>query len=101
MPLSKTIETVVDTMVETVSNFDFKKSESFLKELGYSVAKNNGLSDLDRQGTLKKIISSGAMSKETVCACLKNYINLHKNQSGFAAAVDKWLADLAYVTAEL
>lgn len=94
---SQTLETVVDA----VSNFDFKKTESFLKGLGYSVGKNNGLSDGDRQKILLKIISSGVMSKEAVCTCLENYINLHKNQSKFADAVSKWIADLAYVKTSL
>lgn len=101
LPVSQTLGTVVDTVVDAVSNFDFKKTESFLKGLGYSVAKNIGLSDVDRQKILQKIISSGAMSKEAVCNCLENYINLHKNQSKFADAVSKWIADLAYVKTSL
>ena len=101
LPASQTLGTLVDTVVDAVSNFDFKKTESFLKGLGYTVAKNIGLSDVDRQKILQKIISSGAMSKEAVCTCLENYINLHKNQSKFADAVSKWIADLAYVKASL
>lgn len=101
LPVSQTLGAVVDTVVDAVSNFDFKKTESFLKGLGYSVAKNIGLSDVDRQKILQRIISSGAMSKEAVCACLENYINLHKNQSKLADAVNKWIADLAYVKTSL
>lgn len=98
---SQTLGAMVDTVVNAVSNFDFKKTESFLKGLGYTVAKSIGLSDVERQKILKKIISSGAMSKEAVCTCLENYINLHKNQSKFADAVTKWITDLAYVKTSL
>ena len=100
-PISQTLGTMVDTVVDTGSNFDFKKTESFLKGLGYTVAKTIGLSDVDRQKILQKIISSGAMSKEAVCTCLEDYINLHKNQSKFSDAVSKWIADLAYVKTSL
>lgn len=101
LPVRQTIETVVDAVVDTVSNFDFKKTKSFLKTLGYTVAKNIDLSDEERQKILKKIISSGAMSKEEVCACLEKYINLHKNHSKFADAVSKWITDLAFVKTSL
>lgn len=101
LPASQTLGTVVDTVVEAVSNFDFKKTESFLKGLGYSVAKSIGLSDVERQKILQKIISSGAMSKEAVCTYLERYINLHKNQSIFVDAVSKWIADLEYVKTSL
>ena len=101
LAVTQTLGTVVNTMVDAASNFDFKKTKSFLKGLGYSVAKNIGLSDVDRQTILQKIISSGAMSKEAVCTCLENYISLHKNQSKFADAVSKWITDLAYVKTSL
>ena len=101
LPISQALGTVVDTVVDTGSNFDFKKTESFLKGLGYTVAKAIDLSDEDRQKILQKIISSGAMSKDAVCTCLENYINLHKNQSKFSDAVSKWIADLAYVKTSL
>ena len=101
LPISQALGTVVDPVVDTGSNFDFKKTESFLKGLGYTVAKAIDLSDEDRQKILQKIISSGAMSKDAVCTCLENYINLHKNQSKFSDAVSKWIADLAYVKTSL
>lgn len=101
LPASQALGTVIDTVVDAVSNFDFKKTESFLKGLGYSVAKSIGLSDVERQKILQKIISSGAMSKEAVCTYLERYINLHKNQSIFADAVSKWIADLEYVKTSL
>ncbi len=101
LSVGQTLGTVVDTVVDTVSKFDFKKTESFLKGLGYTVAKSIGLSDVDRQKVLRNIISSGEMSKDAVRTCLENYINLHKNQSKFADAVSKWVADLAYVKTSL
>lgn len=95
--LSQAIETAGEAVAVTVSSFDFKKSESFLKKLGYTVAKNIDLSDADRQKILQRMITSGIMTKEAVCACLEKYINLHKNQHTFSSAVSKWIADLEFI----
>lgn len=101
LPSSRILKTATETVVETISKFDFKKSESVLKQLGYTVAKSVGLSNIDRQEILQKIITSGEMSKEAICAFLESNINLHKNQSTFTEAVSKWTADLAYVRDKL
>lgn len=94
---NQTLKDVAETVVDVASKFDFKKSESALKQLGYAVAKNIGLSDVDRQKILQDAISNGIMSKEAICAFLENNINLHKNQNSFNDAVGKWMADLAHV----
>lgn len=94
---SQTIKVATETMVDVVSKFDFKKSESALKQLGYTVAKKMALSDYDRQKILQKAISNGIMSKKAICDFLENNINLHKNQTAFTEAVHKWIADLAYI----
>lgn len=93
----QTIKAVAETVVNAAGSFDFKKTESFLKELGYTVSKRMNLSDSDRQRILQNLISSGKMSKEAVCTYLEKNINLHKNQGTFTEAVSKWIADLSYV----
>lgn len=93
----QTIKALTETAIDTVSKFDFKKSESALKQLGYTVAKKMALSDSDRQKILQKAISNGTMSKKAICAFLENNINLHKNQAAFAEAVRKWISDLAFI----
>ena len=95
--LSQAVETVGEAVAVTVSSFDFEKSKSILKKLGYSVAQNIDLSDADRQKILQQIITSGIMTKEAVCACIEKYINLHKNQHTFSNAVSKWIADLEFI----
>ena len=98
LPSKETIKAAVETVVDTaVKNFDFKKAESVIKQMGYTVAKSVGLSDIDRQRILQQIIEKGIVSKETLCSFLERNINLHKNQSSFAEAVSKWIADLAYI----
>lgn len=94
---NQTLKAAAETVIDAVSKFDFKKSESDFKQLGYSVAKNIGLSDGDRQKILREIIVNGKMSKDAVCAFLENNINLHKNQNTFTDAVGKWIADLTYI----
>lgn len=93
----QTIKALTETAINTVSKFDFKKSESALKQLGYTVAKKMAMSDSDRQKILQKAISNGTMSKKAICAFLENNINLHKNQAAFAEAVRKWISDLAFI----
>lgn len=94
---NRALMTVAETAVDTVSKFDFKKSESALKQLGYTVAKNKGLSDVGRQNILQEAIANGVMSKDAICAFLENNINLHKNQNTFREAVEKWITDLSYM----
>ena len=93
----ETIKVITDTAVDVISKFDFKNSESALKQLGYTVAKTIGLSDPERQKILQQAIANGVMSKEAICAFLENNINLHKNQATFAEAVAKWMSDLAFL----
>lgn len=94
---NQTLKAASETVVDVVSKFNFKKSESILKQLGYSVARNRGLSDADRREIFQKAISTGVMSKDAICAFLENNINLHKNQSTFTEAEGKWITDLAYI----
>lgn len=94
---NQTLKDVAETVVDVAGKFDFKKSESALKQLGYAVAKNIGLSDVERRKILQDAIRNGVMSKEAICAFLENNINLHKNQNTFTDAVGKWMADLAYI----
>lgn len=94
---TETLKAITDTAVDVISKFDFKKSESALKQLGYTVAKSIGLSDTERQKILQKAIADGVMSKDAICAFLENNINLHKNQETFAVAVAKWMSDLAFL----
>ena len=94
-----TVKAITDNVVDVISNskFDFKKYESALKQLGYTVAKNIGLQDDERQIKLQEAITNGVMSKEEICAFLEKNINLHKNQANFEEAVNKWRLDLAFL----
>ena len=91
------VKSITGTAVDVISKFDFKKSESKLKQLGYTVAKTIGLSDSERQKILQRVIDNGVMSKDAICDFLKNNINLHKNQTTFAEAIDKWMTDLVFL----
>lgn len=99
--LSQAIDSLGEMVTKAVSNFDIKNSESFLKQLGYSVAKNASLSDAERQNLLRETITNGKMLKEAVCAYLEFNINLHKNQERFAEAVGRWISDLEFVKTNL
>ena len=93
----QTVKAITDTAVDVINKFDFKKSESALKQLGYTVAKTIGLSDTERKKILQKAIANDVMSKDAICTFLENNINLHKNQETFAEAVSKWMSDLAFL----
>jgi hypothetical protein len=95
--INPTIETVKKITIDAVNQFDYKKSESALKQLGYAVAKNLGLSDEDRRKILDGAMATAGMTKEAICAFLEKNITLHKNQTGFSDAVRKWTSDLAYL----
>lgn len=99
--LRQTLDVATPTIAETVSQLNIKNSESFLKGLGYNVAKSIGLSDNDRRNILQRAISGGLMFKDEIVTFLEYNINLHKNQESFAEAVSKWMADLAYIKKEL
>lgn len=93
----QTVKAITDTAVDVINKFDFKKSQSALKQLGYTVAKTIGLSDTERKTILQNAIDDGVMSKDAICSFLENNINLHKNQTSFAEAVAKWKSDLAFL----
>ena len=99
--LGQAVDSLGEMVTKAVSDFDIKNSESFLKQLGYSVAKNANLSDAERQNLLRETIANGKMLKEAVCAYLEFNINLHKNQGKFAEAVGRWIADLEFVRTNL
>ena len=99
--LSRAVGPLGEMVTKAASNLDIKNAESFLKQLGYSVAKSKGLSDTERQKILRETIANGKMLKEAVCAYLEFNINLHKNQGKFAEAVGKWIADLEFVKTNL
>lgn len=101
MPRNQTVKIVKEAVVDAVKKLDFKKAESVIKQIGYTVAKSAGLSDVDRQKILQDIIEKGIMTKEALCSFLEKNINLHKNQGSFAEAVGKWTADLVYVRENL
>lgn len=94
---TETIKAITDKAVDVISKFDFKNSESALKQLGYTVAKSIGLSDPERQKILQQAITNGVMSKDEICTYLENNINLHKNQASFEEAVSKWMSDLIFL----
>ena len=94
---SSTVATVTETALNAFSKFDFMRSESALKQLGYAVSKTLGLSDEDRRKILDGAMATAGMTKEAICAFLEKNITLHKNQTGFSDAVRKWTSDLAYL----
>lgn len=99
--LSQAVDSLGEKVTKAITALDIKNSESFIKQLGYSVAKNSGLSDAERQKLLRETIANGKMLKEAICAYLEFNINLHKNQGQFSEAVSKWIADLEFVKTNL
>lgn len=79
-----------------VNNYEL---ESILAANGYTVAKNSGLSDFQRQQILENIIDMGIMTRNEIIYHLEGLIELRKLQryKDFSEAIDKWKSDIRYV----
>lgn len=71
--------------------------QSILKIGGYSVAKNDGLSERQRQTILEYIIESGILSKADVVNYLDFFIRLNEGKKNMSYAVSKWRSDMQYL----
>ena len=71
--------------------------ESVLKQYGYSVAQEDGLTSMARRKILALIIDNHILTKNEVIGYLDFFINQRKNQSRFEKAIDKWESDREFV----
>lgn len=97
-------EKVADLSVYKKRNSDWKfgsisnwNTESKLKKLGYSVAKDNMMSTAMRQKLLHDIMDQGKMTPKSVLHHLDMYIESNKNSWWNEDAVYKWQKDREYV----
>lgn len=74
--------------------------DSVLKENGYNVRMNNGLSREDRRFILDKVIHEKKCSEYQVRSYLSKFISMHKYQSNYSNAVRLWREDLEYIREE-
>lgn len=71
--------------------------ESILKQYGYSVAANSGVSEKMRRAILEAIIDEGELSFDDVLSYLNMFINLKFGQDQYGSAISKWQSDIKYL----
>lgn len=71
--------------------------ESILKQFGYSVSQEEGLSSITRRKILSLIIDNHILTKNEIIGYLDFFINQRKYQNRFAKAIDKWESDREFV----
>lgn len=79
------------------SGFWIESSEHVLHRLGYNVKAGNGMTSMDRQQILAKIINHGVLSKNEIISHLEYCINMASGREHLNAAVSKWKTDLDFV----
>lgn len=68
-----------------------------LKQSGYSVSKEDGLSKQARQALLENMIDRGVVTRGEIMSYLTYFADLHKGQSNMQEAVSKWREDFEYI----
>ena len=71
--------------------------ESILKQYGYSVAANSGMSEKMRRAILEALIEEGEISFNDVISYLTMFINLKFGQDQYSSAISKWESDIKYL----
>ena len=79
------------------SGFWIESNEHILHRLGYNVRIGNGLSSIDRQQILAKIINNNILSKNEIISHLEYCINMASGREHLNVAIAKWQADLDFV----
>ena len=82
---------------ETACEFYQRADVSKLKQLGYSVSKDAGLSDEHRQQLLKDSIKNGFVTKYEAINHISSLIRINGKRSVNADSLQKWQADLDFL----
>ncbi|MEO5288458.1 hypothetical protein [Limosilactobacillus allomucosae] len=76
----------------------FGNEESILHILGYNVNAQIGLTTPQRHAILRQIIINGQLSQSQIEHHLRYLIRRNRSNRKFRQAIEKWLADLNYVS---
>ena len=71
--------------------------ESLLKQYGYNVNSNEGLSSDRRKRILQILVDNHIMTKSEIISYLKFFISQRKNNSSMKMAVAKWNSDKEFI----
>ena len=71
--------------------------ESLLRQYGYNVNANEGLSSDRRKRILQILVDNHIMTKSEIVSYLKFFISQRKNNSSMKLAVEKWNSDKAFI----
>lgn len=71
--------------------------ESLLRQYGYNVNANEGLSSERRKRILQILVDNSIMTKSEIISYLKFFILQRKNNSSMKMAVEKWNSDKVFI----
>ena len=77
--------------------YGMNSAESVLHQYGYNVRAGNGLSSMDRQQILLKVMDNGVLSKNQIISHLEYCINMASGRLNMDSAIRKWSMDLDFV----
>ena len=73
-------------------------SESIIRQYGYNVSKEEGLSDAKRRKILSLLIDNDILTKNEIINYLEFFISQHKKPKKFKKAVEKWETDKKFIS---
>ena len=74
------------------------KEKSLMREYGYTVSQEEGLSEIRRRAILAYIIDNGILERNRVLSYLDYFITQRKNKANMRSAISKWKSDMAFVS---
>ena len=69
-----------------------------MREYGYTVSQEEGLSEIRRRAILAYIIDNGILERNRVLSYLDYFITQRKNKANMRSAISKWKSDMAFVS---
>lgn len=71
--------------------------ESILRQYGYNVSQEEGLTEARRRKILALLVDNKVMTRNDIISYLDFFINQRKYQHKFEKAIDKWTRDKEFI----
>ena len=83
---------------DTLFNGGHLAQESILKQYGYSVSQEEGLTSARRQKILALLVDNKVLTRSEIISYLDFFINQRKHQFKYEKAIDKWESDREFIS---
>ena len=90
-------DTECSESTNNTAEYSERRMQSELAKYGYSVSKNSGLTNKQRQDILHTLIEKNKVSKYYIISYLKHIIAINGKKESNYLALQKWKSDLDYV----